>query len=185
MTAAACENRGRMARLDPRALLFVGAVTLALAACSSSSSSGTTAKDAATSAHRDAAHDAGHATAKPDGARQDAAEGADAGGADAGRDATSGEPDAHIPHHDAGKRDTGIDVFVYPEAAIPHDAGSDAPLSPCSSLPDESSYCAAPADGGASTGFFVCMQGNAMFSPCAPNTVCFPTDAGGIACQAP
>ncbi len=155
------------------------AFALAATACSSSSSSPiTTTKDAGT---KHPTHDA----AKEDGAARDGGA-KDATEADASlHDSGAHKPDAH----GMTKKDTGVvspfDAFVYPEAAIPHDAGRDAPVSPCEKLPDESSYCAPADGGGSSTGFYTCMQGNGIYSPCAPGTVCTATDSGalGIACE--
>ena len=172
-------------------LLAASAVAL-LAACSSSNSSPTPAKKPAT----DAGADAHHATT-PDAAKTEPHDGgmtssagpdATATGVDAGRDTGPGKSDALMTPNDAARTDSAMhflfDAFVYPEAAIPHDTGHDAPLSPCSSLPDESSYCAATDGGGSSTGFYVCMQGNGIYSPCSPGTTCVATDSGamGIAC---
>jgi hypothetical protein len=137
-------------------------------ACSSSSTSSPPpmSKDAATDAATDGRDATGH----------------DASRTDAGRD--SGTADARTDARHTSTRDTGVDAFVYPEAAIPHDAGTDTPTSRCSGLPDLSSYCA-PKGSGGSTGFYVCMQGNSIYSPCSSGTLCHATDAGGVACQAP
>ena len=179
---------------SPGRVLEASCVAL-LVACSSSSSSpttGTKSKDAATDSHHAAVHDAAKVEPRPDaGAPDDSGTTADSG-ADAGLDSgTTTSHDAHVAPHDASHADAPthplFDAFVYPEAAIPHDAGHDAPLSPCSSLPDESSYCATPDGGGSSNGFYVCVQGNGIYSACSPGTVCVPTDAGavGIACEKP
>jgi hypothetical protein len=162
-------------------------------ACSSSSGAPpATTKTSKDAGHHDAVagHDAAHdsaATTVPDsGTGPDAFTAGDAR-FDAGEDAK--KPDARAGgERDAAKKDalghSPFDAFTYPEAAIPHDAGHDAPVSRCSALPDESSYCAAPDGGGGSSGFYVCMQGNGIYSPCAPGTTCVATDSGamGIAC---
>jgi hypothetical protein len=166
-----------------RPLLALAAACLLAAACSSSSNgpSGTT-EDGSTPDHRETApKDAGH-DAPTEYADADAESGARP---DAGHEHADAK--AHLDARatkDAVVRDSPFEAFVYPEAAIPHDTGSDAPVSPCSALPDLSSYCAPKGDAG-STGFYVCMQGNGVYSACSPGTTCAPTDAGGVACSAP
>ena len=162
--------------------LPISAVCLGLFACSSSSSSTTPGKDA------------GGAGRSPDGGdahRVVARDGGDVDGvtpAVDGGHGGHGETDGPIARHDAALHDAlhyEFDHFAYPEAAIPHDTGSDAPASPCAGLPDLSTYCAPAGSGGTSTGFYECLQGNATYSACSPGTVCMMTGAGGIACQTP
>jgi hypothetical protein len=177
MTGVACEKSGML----ERARLGLLAVGFALGACSSSS--------AVPSRSGDAGALDGQTTSRPDAAARadgtvDATASSEAAAdaptqADA-RDATSPPPDAH----DAALLDAAPDApFVFPDGAIPHDTGADAgPASPCSSLPDLSTYCGTV---GSSSAIFTCMQGNGVASPCSGSTVCVLTDAGGAVCETP
>ncbi len=167
--------------------LTVLALGLGVAACSSSSSPvSSVVKDAAAD-HHVAAHDAGKG-GESDAGGSTTLDASSTSSSTASATATTvhdaghSKADAHVAAKDASG--SPFDAFVYPEAAIPHEAASDAPVSPCSGLPDEASYCAPDDDAGASVGFFVCMQGNGIYTPCAPNTACVSGGSGGgISCQ--